>query len=77
MKTQTEETVVVGSDCISMFPSIKENLASSLCHKAILETEIEFENINYEEICIYIALNHSATSVPNNLRKLALHTLKT
>ena len=67
---QTKEIVVVAQDIISMFPRISENLAGRICYQAVLDTEIKFEGIDYEEVAIYVALNHTATSVPYNLRSL-------
>ena len=69
-KRQTDEVVICAGDVISLFPRISHSLAGKCLYQAILETEINFEGLNYEEICLYIALNHTASSVPVNIRKL-------
>ena len=68
---QTEEIIVAGSDIISLFPSITVEQAEKLCYEALLETDISFEGVNYEEMAIYIALNYSSPSqIPANLRSI-------
>ena len=54
---QTQELVVCGADVKSLFPSLRTKEAAALCYEAILETEIDFEGIDYQEIAIFIALN--------------------
>ena len=42
-----------------------------MCREALLETEINFEGVNYEELAIYIALNYSAHyKIPADVRNL-------
>ena len=53
---QTEEIIVAGSDIISLFPSITVEQAEKLCYEALLQTDISFEGLNYQEMAIYIAL---------------------
>ena len=45
--------------------------AEQLCCEAMLETQISFEGINYEELAIYIALNYSSPSqIPVSIWKI-------
>ena len=68
---QEEEIVVVGIDIVSLFPSITSEQGGKLCREAILETEITFEGVNYQEIAIYIALNYSSHyKIPADVREL-------
>ena len=49
---QTEEIIVAGSDIISLFPSITVEQAEKLCYEALLETQLSFEGVNYEELAL-------------------------
>ena len=44
-------------------------MAGEKLYQAMLDTEKKFDGIDYEEVSIYIALNHTASSVPYNIRK--------
>ena len=68
---QEQEIVVVGSDIVSLFPSITAEQGGKLCREAMLETEIKFEGVNFIEIAIYIALNYSSHyKIPADVRDL-------
>ena len=51
---QTQEIVVCGADVISLYPNLKTTEAAQLCYEAILETDIDFDGVDYQEIAIYI-----------------------
>ena len=47
---------MAGLEIISLFPSITVEQAEKLCYEALLQTDISFEGLNYQEMAIYIAL---------------------
>ena len=51
---QTQEIVVCGADVIALYPNLKMTEAAQLCYEAILETDIDFDGVDYQEIAIYI-----------------------
>ncbi len=62
---------MVGSDIVSLFPSITATQGGKLCREALLETDISFEGVNYQELAIYIALNYSSHfKIPADVRNL-------
>ena len=53
---QHDEVVIVGADVASLYPSLDPILTSELIYRAVLETEIEFQNIDYKEVSTYLAV---------------------
>lgn len=51
--------LVVGADVESLYPSLSDTHVAEVIYKAIMETDIKFENINYKEGVRYLALNWS------------------
>ena len=52
--------VCVGSDVEALYPSLEDVTVAEICFTAIMETEIEFDNINYKEAARYCAMNMRA-----------------
>ena len=57
---QTQEIVVCGADVIALYPNLKMTEAAQLCYEAILETDIDSDGVDYQEIAIYIAMNNTS-----------------
>ena len=49
--------VVLGSDVVNLYPSLDIKQVVKEVKEAMLETEIQWENIDYLEAARYIALN--------------------
>ena len=45
---------VAQTDVIAIYPNLKTTEAAQLCYEAILETDIDFDGVDYQEIAIYI-----------------------
>ena len=51
---------VVGADVEALYPSLSEIQVAEIIYKAIMETEVGFQGINYLEGAKYIVLNMTA-----------------
>ena len=49
--------VVVGSDVTALYPNLEDQSVAQLCHDAVMQTKIEFYNVDYGEAVKYIAMN--------------------
>ena len=49
--------VVVGSDVEALYPSLQDTKVAEIIFKAIMETKVQFEGVNYQEGARYIVLN--------------------
>ena len=51
--------VIVGSDVEALYPSLEDVKVAEICYKAVLESDMKFENIDYKEAVRYIAMHWS------------------
>jgi hypothetical protein len=51
---------IVGSDVEALYPSLNCKEVAEVVFKAIMETEVKFEGVDYMEGARYIAVNSSA-----------------
>ena len=51
---------MVDSDVEALYPSLHAIEVAEIVYKAVMETNIKFENINWVEACKYIALTSTA-----------------
>ena len=58
-----ENKVFVGSDVSALYPSCTAKMAGEAVNKAILKTRLEFEGVDFKELCKYIAINCSRLEV--------------
>jgi hypothetical protein len=54
---QSEELVVVGSDVVSLYPSLTDIEVAVICYNAIMESNISFGSINYRQARMYLAMH--------------------
>ena len=59
LQDRTKPMMVVGADVESLYPSLSAVHVADIVFKAIMESDIKFENINYKEGARYLALNWS------------------
>ena len=52
--------LVIGSDVEALYPSLEDRQVAEICFRAVMETKIKFENVDYEEGVRYVPLNLSA-----------------
>jgi hypothetical protein len=52
--------VLVGADVEALYPNLSDLDAALICYQAVIETEIEFQNINYKLATKYIAISMTA-----------------
>ena len=52
--------VIVGSDVKALYPSLADLDVGLICYNAVMNSEIEFSNVNYKLATKYITLNFSA-----------------
>ena len=52
--------LIIGADVESLYPSLEDETAAKIAYKAVLETKLEFDNVDYREAVRYIALKWSA-----------------
>ena len=57
VQDRSKKQVVVGSDVEALYPSLLDTQVAEIIFKAIMETEVGFEGVNYQEGCRYIVLN--------------------
>ena len=52
-----DDKVIVGADVEGLYPALKDMEVADICYKAILNSSISFNNINYLRASIYVAMN--------------------
>ena len=57
VQDRSKKQVVVGSDVEALYPSLLDTQVAEIIFKAIMETEVGFQGVNYQEGCRYIVLN--------------------
>ena len=57
VQDKTVNQVVVGSDVEALYPSLLDTKVAEIIFKAIMETKIEIEGVNYQEGARFIVLN--------------------
>ena len=62
---------VIGSDVESLYPSLEAVEVAEIVYKAMLETKVKFENIDYMEACKYIVLT---SKEQEDIWRMAAHT---
>ena len=53
---QNEKLVLIGADVIQLFPSLEASHSSKLVNRALQETKVQFDGINYIEVATYLAM---------------------
>ena len=63
--------VLVGSDVVSLYPSLDADKVAELVYNAVLKTDIKWTNVDYIEATRYIALNWTEEQCnKSNLRRV-------
>ena len=57
VQDRSQKQVLVGSDVEALYPSLLDIQVAEIIFKAVLETDVGFEGVNYQEGCRYIVLN--------------------
>ena len=52
-----DDKVIVGADVEGLYPALKDMEVADICYKAILNSSISSNNINYHRASIYVAMN--------------------
>ena len=60
VQNKGEPLGVVGADVETLYPSLEAIQVANIVYQAIMETNIGFEGVNYQEGARYIALTSSA-----------------
>ena len=60
VQDKTEKMVTVGSDVEALYPSLDDMEVANIVYKAIMDSEIEFDSVDYLEGARYIAINWTA-----------------
>ena len=55
----SQKIQIVGSDVESLYPSLEAVEVAHIVYKAIMETEVKFAGVDYQEGCRLIALTSS------------------
>ena len=59
----SEELVFLGSDVCSLFPWCMARMAGDMVRRAVLETDIQFEGVDFKEFGKYVAMNCSTWEI--------------
>ena len=57
VQDRSQKQVLVGSDVEALYPSLLDIQVAEIIFTAVLETDVGFEGVNYQEGCRYIVLN--------------------
>ena len=57
LQDKSKPVEIVGADVESLYPNLSDTHVADIVYKAIIETDVKFENINYKEAVRYLALN--------------------
>ena len=57
LQDRSKPVEIVGADVESLYPNLSDVHIADIVYKAIMETEVKLENINYKEAVRYLALN--------------------
>ena len=60
IQDKSARMVMVGADVEALYPSLADIQVANIIYKAIIETEVGFEGIDYMEGCKYIVMNSTA-----------------
>jgi hypothetical protein len=60
LQDREKPMLVIGSDVEALYPSLDDRKVAEICYRAVMETKMKFENIDYKEAVRYVALNWSA-----------------
>ena len=56
VQDRSKPMVVIGSDCVSLFPNLRKVEAADEAADAVMEGNVDWQNINWQEACRYVAL---------------------
>ena len=56
VQDKSQRMVVVGADVEALYPSLEAIEVANIVFRAVQESDVEFEGIDYMEICKYITL---------------------
>ena len=59
VQDKAENMVIAGADVEALYPSLEDVQVAEIVFKAVLESKVEFEGVDYQEGARYIALNSS------------------
>ena len=57
LQDHTVPMVVVGSDVVQLYPNLDIEQVVEVVQQAVIDSRVEFEEIDYLEGCRYVALN--------------------
>ena len=60
VQDKSKKMNIIGADVEALYPSLEAIQVANIVYKAVMETDIEFNNINYQEGVRYIALSSTA-----------------
>ena len=60
VQDRDKKMLVVGSDVEALYPSLEDMAVAEICYKAVMESKVKFEGVNYREAVLYVALNWTA-----------------
>ena len=60
VQSRDKKMLIVGSDVEALYPSLEDIEVAEIIYKAVLESSVEFDSIDYREAVKYISMNWSA-----------------
>ena len=48
---------MIAADVAALFPSLEANESARICRELVEESELEFRNVDYQEILLYVRMN--------------------
>ena len=60
VQDKSRPLLIIGADVEQLYPSLEDETVADIAYNAVIETPLEFDNIDYKEGVRYIALNWTA-----------------
>ena len=55
-----EERVIIGAEVEGLYPALRDLEVAAICYRAVIASNIKFENIEFKKLGMYIAMNLTA-----------------
>ena len=56
VQDRSSKMVIIGSDCVSLYPNLTKNTTADEIAQAVLESDIEWKDINWKEAVRFLVL---------------------
>ena len=54
---KADEKVIIGADVEGLYPALRDLEVAAICYKAVIDSNIVFQNIEYKKLGMYLAMN--------------------